>query len=217
MKNRDRLFLILNAMTGDSNARSLLMWKLRQSDTLLYKHTLQTNALVYDVGGYLGGWTSGMLSKYSCEYHVFEPHPEAFSQLVARFAGRPEVNLHQFALGSANGSVLLSSAEEGSSIVSNRASDAVEVKLVDVRHHLNQKRRKVALMKLNIEGAEFDLLEALLWSNARDLVDDILVQFHAGCHQSEKRYGSIAKKLRETHRCMWRYAFLWELWQRIEQ
>jgi len=217
MKNSDKLRLILNAVTGNSNARSLLMWKLRQSEKLLYEHTLKPRSLVYDVGGYLGSWTSEMLLKYPCEYHVFEPHPQAFSKLMERFAGCPEVHLHQFALGGTNGSVLLSSAAEASSIVSNRGVDSVEVKLVDVRQHLLDERRSVALMKLNIEGAEFEFLEALLSSDARDLAGDFLVQFHAGSPKVEKRYRGIAQKLGETHRCVWRYAFLWELWRRIER
>ena len=215
MKNSDRLRLFWQAVAGNNNARSLLLWKLLRLDRLLYEHPLTEGDLVYDVGGYHGDWSWKMLSKYSCEYHVFEPHPEALRHLVERFADRPTIKLHQFALGGTDGLVSLSSAAEGSSIVSHRSADTIQVKLVDVRQHLRNQRRQVALMKLNIEGAEFELLEALLWSEARDFTGDFLVQFHAGSPDSEKRYRSITQKLGETHRCVWRYAFLWELWRRI--
>jgi FkbM family methyltransferase len=158
-----------------------------------------------------------MLSKYSCQYHIFEPHPDAFAKLMKRFADLPEVNLHEFALGGANGIVPLSCAEEGSSIISGRGANSIKVELIDVCERLRNERHPVALMKLNIEGAEFDLLEALLWSDARDLAGDLLVQFHAGSPEAEKRYRSIALKLRETHHCVWRYPFLWELWRRIKR
>jgi len=217
MKKSEKLRLFWHAVAGNDNARSLLWWKLLRLDRLLYKHGLHHGDLVYDVGGYLGDWTWGMLAKYSCAYHVFEPHPEAFSRLKVRFVGRSEVTMHEFALGSANGLVSLSSAAEGSSIVSNRGSDSVVVKLIDVREHLCEAQHPIALMKLNIEGAEFDLLEALLWSDAKDLAGDLLVQFHAGAPDAVYRYQRIAQKLRETHRCVWRYAFLWELWRKIDR
>ena len=214
MKNVDRLHLFWRAVTGDENARSLLWWTLLRPDHLLYQHTLRQQDLVYDVGGFRGDWTSKMISIHSCHYHIFEPHPEAFAKLMKRFTDRPEVKLHEFALGGANGFVSLSCAEEGSSIVSDRGANSIKVELIDVCEHLRNEKHQVALMKLNIEGAEFDLLEALLWSDARVFVGDFLVQFHAGSPEAERRYQRIALKLRETHRCVWRYPFLWELWRR---
>jgi FkbM family methyltransferase len=214
MRLIEKARLVLLGLSGEANARSLLRWRLERADHRLYEHLLKSGDTVFDVGGYLGSWTSGMLTKYPCKYHVFEPHPEAFSKLTERFSGHPEVHLHEFALGAANGVVLLSSAAEGSSIVSNRGSDPVEVKLMDVRQHLRNQQNPVALMKLNIEGAEYNLLEQLLWSEESMLTGDFLVQFHSGFPHAEQRYERIARKLGETHHCVWRYAFLWELWRK---
>jgi FkbM family methyltransferase len=215
MKNSNRLRLFWHAATGDENARSVLRWKLFRADHLLHEHVLQRNSIVYDVGGYKGDWTWAMQKKYSCEFHVFEPHPEFFKYLSTRFLGLGGIKLHEVALGGESGSVSLSSAAEGSSIVTRRGLDAVEVKLVDVCQHLREDGRPVALIKLNIEGAEYDLLEQLLWSEESILAGDFLVQFHAGPPNAKQRYEKIARKLAETHRCAWRYAFLWELWRRI--
>jgi hypothetical protein len=136
---------------------------------------------------------------------------------MERFSGRPEVHLHEFALGGANSVVSLSSAAEGSSIVSKRGFDSVEVAMVDIRQHLGKERNPVALMKVNIEGAEYDLLEQLLWSRESMFAGDFLVQFHLGPPDAKKRYERIARKLGETHRCVWRYAFLWELWRKTDR
>jgi FkbM family methyltransferase len=217
MKNAHRLRLFWHAVTGNKNARSVLRWKLLRADHLLYKHVLHPNALVYDVGGYKGDWTWAMREKYSCEFHVFEPHPEFFEHISTRFSGLGGIILHEVALGGESGSVSLSSAAEGSSIITGRGLDAVEVKLVDVCQHLRDDGRPVALLKLNIEGAEYDLLERLLWSDESVLAGDFLVQFHPGPPFAEQRYAQIARKLSETHRCVWRYAFLWELWRRIQR
>lgn len=217
MKNYERLQLIFNALSGDRNARSVLRWKFFRADYLLYNHVLQRNALVYDVGGYKGDWTWVMQGKYFCEFHVFEPHPESFKQLSTRFVGFEGVKLHEVALGGESGRASLSSAAESSSIVTRSGIDAVQVKLVDICQHLRDDGRSVALIKLNIEGAEYGLLEQLLWSEESILAEDFLVQFHAGPPNAKQRYEKIAKKLAETHCCVWRYAFLWELWRRIER
>lgn len=214
MKNSDKLRLFFRAIAGNDNARSLLLWRLLRLDRLLFEHRLQQGDLVYDVGGYRGDWTGAMLGKYPCKYHVFEPHPEAFRNLAQRFASHPDVTLHEFALGGANGLVSLSSAAEGSSIVSHRSDESIQVKVVDVCHQLSNQGRQAALMKLNIEGAEFELLEKLLWSDVVDNSGDFLIQFHLGTPDAKSRYRNIADKLRETHRCIWRYPFLWEFWQR---
>jgi FkbM family methyltransferase len=217
MKSVDKIRLFRDAITGDENARSLFRWKILRRDALLYRHSLQEEDLVYDVGGYHGDWTCRMLSLYPSQYRIFEPHPEAFSKLTERFPGRPEVSLHEFALGGANGLVSLSCAEEGSSIVSDRGAGSIKIRLIDVCEQLRNERHPVALIKLNIEGAEFDLLETLLWSDALNLAGDLLVQFHSGAPRAEARYLKIAEKLRETHHCVWRYPFLWELWRRIKR
>lgn len=214
MKNSDRLRLIFRAASGDDNARSLLWWKLLRRDRLLYEHYLGKGDLVYDVGGYLGDWTGGMLKRYPCEYHIFEPHPEAFHHLSERFAGHNDVRLHEFALGGANGLVSLSSAAESSSIVSHRSNDSIQVRLLYVCQHLIEQGRQVALMKLNIEGSEFELLEKLLWSDVSGKAGDFLIQFHLGTPDARRRYRKLSDKLRETHCCIWRYPFLWELWRR---
>lgn len=213
MTLRQKISLILLALGGNANARSLIRWRLGRCDRLLHDHAVAPGSVIYDVGGYLGDWTAGMLAKHPCEYHVFEPHPEAFTELQSRFAGRPEVHLHEFALGRGNGRVALSSDEEGSSIVSPREGQTLEVRLVDACEFLREHGCRVALMKLNIEGAEYELLESLFWSDLRDRVGSLLVQFHSGTPDAMARYGAIEHKLRETHELAWRYPFLWELWR----
>jgi FkbM family methyltransferase len=209
-----KLRLLLLAVRGDDNARSLVRWMLKRPDHLLYEHRLRLGEVVYDVGGYRGDWTALMLPRYPCDYWVFEPHPEALQLLRPRFSGLPNVHLVEAALGQGDGQVALSSEHEGSSIVKGQTSNQVEVKLFDVTRFILDHDHRVALMKLNIEGAEYDLLESLLRGEAADRVDSVLVQFHAGSPAAARRYGDIAAQLSKDHLLQWRYPFLWELWSR---
>jgi FkbM family methyltransferase len=172
--------VLLRAARGDDNARSLIRWMLKRPDHLLYEHPLTPGEVVYDVGGFRGDWTSRMLERYPCDYWVFEPHPEALQRLRQRFSDLGNVHLVEAALGQGDARVALSSEHEGSSIVHGRTSSQVEVQLLDVTRFILTHDHRVALMKLNIEGAEYDLLESLLSGEAADRVDAVLVQFHAG-------------------------------------
>ena len=72
----------------------------------------------------------------------------------------------------------------------------------------------VDLMKINIEGAEFPLLERMQATGLLPRVDTYLIQFHEwhpGAYQRRRR---LHRALRATHRLAWDYHFVWEKWVR---
>jgi hypothetical protein len=72
----------------------------------------------------------------------------------------------------------------------------------------------VALMKLNIEGLEFELLDALLGGGGIANVDNLLIQFHDFVPDAAARRTSIQQQLMRTHEQLWDFPFVWEAWQR---
>jgi hypothetical protein len=70
------------------------------------------------------------------------------------------------------------------------------------------------LLKINIEGAEYDLLHHIIGAGLHTRIKNIQVQFHqiAGVPY-ERWYKEIAAKLSETHSLTWHYPFCWENWQ----
>jgi FkbM family methyltransferase len=213
MNIRKKLRLTLAAARGDANARSVILWRLRKADPLLFRHNLLPGKIVYDVGGYKGDWTFGMNEKYASEYHIFEPHPSAVSVLQKRFEKCQNINIHKFAIGGETNTVALSSNDEGSSIMGHNPENALIVQLKNICELLEEQDHHVSLMKLNIEGAEYELLERLLASESRHRCETILVQFHFRGPESEYRYNNIARLLSHSHRIVWRYPFLWEMWE----
>jgi hypothetical protein len=67
-------------------------------------------------------------------------------------------------------------------------------------------------MKINIEGAEFPLLERMIECNLLRKVDCFLIQFHEWHPGAYKRRRKIRKALSESHRLVWDYHFIWEKW-----
>jgi hypothetical protein len=76
-----------------------------------------------------------------------------------------------------------------------------------------QQISRIDLIKINIEGSEFDLFEYLLSHQFLSRITGILVQFHNFAPQSESRMQAIKSGLRTTHECVFEYKFVWEYWK----
>ena len=78
--------------------------------------------------------------------------------------------------------------------------------------------RMIDLLKLNCEGAEYDILSSLLTSNdefghAIERFRHLMVQFHQCVPNFEEKYNAIAGDLTHTHELQWREPFVWECWK----
>ena len=73
--------------------------------------------------------------------------------------------------------------------------------------------RKIDLIKINIEGGEYDLLEQLIDSEMIKMFTNIQVQFHDFIVENAKeRMKKIQDKLSETHFITYQFEFVWENW-----
>ncbi len=170
--------------------------------------------VVLDIGGYHGDWAEAMAARYAVQVHVFEPHPRFAAMIEQRFADRDDVMAHGFAIGSADGELMLSDDENASSaLVVDGPTLAGQLRAVGpVFAELGLE--KVAAAKINIEGGEYDLLPALIDTKLIDRFDRITVQFHKFSEGDRKRRDDIRQALAETHDCVWCYPFIWEEWHR---
>lgn len=138
---------------------------------------LRKGDLALDCGANLGVVTQ-VLAETEADVMAFEPDPWAFSQLEAKFGGHPRVTLVNAAVGATAGTVKLMRAEnfgdnpEGASVKSTildggraiDAGNAVEVELVDFLALVEAKvaeRGELAFVKMDIEGAELEILEEM--------------------------------------------------------
>ena len=72
----------------------------------------------------------------------------------------------------------------------------------------------VQLMKINIEGGEYELLERLVETGLIARVDDIQVQFHNFAADAAARMEQLQRAMRATHTPTYQYRFVWENWRR---
>jgi len=138
---------------------------------------LRPGDLALDLGANMGVVTA-VLAATGADVVAFEPDPFAFATLQQRFADLPHVTLVQAAVGVGSGMVRLMRADkfgdnpEGASVKSTildggrriDAANSVEVPLIDFPAYVRQQiagRGRIAFVKMDIEGAELDILEAM--------------------------------------------------------
>jgi FkbM family methyltransferase len=188
----------------------------RGDKTFRVEYDLDQDSVVLDLGGYEGQWASDIFARYCCRVHVFEPVPEYAAAIRKRFAKNPKVRVHAVCLAAHDGTGEIVLSQDGSSLF-RAGARGVPVALVEAtaflaRHGING----ISLMKINIEGGEYDLLEHLIATGTVGAIRDIQVQFHDFVPHAEERMRAIQQKLAETHALTYQFPFVWENWRRKE-
>lgn len=197
--------------------KQLKLWKANNGDkTLRLDYNLDQDSIVFDLGGYEGQWASDIYSRYCCRIYVFEPVHEFAERIQKRFLRNPNISVLQFGLGGFSRKETISLCKDGSSIFRN-SDNKQEIQLIDVASWIEgQNIIEIDLMKVNIEGGEYELLERLIETNLIRVIRNIQVQFHKIARESGNRMERIQERLRETHHPTYQYRFVWENWARIE-
>lgn len=183
------------------NEQSLATWQAKDLEHLRYEYSLKETDLVIDLGAYKGEWANEIWRRYRCRIIAVEPteyikgfqHGEVLNRAVSTREGRT----------SFGGRAYYTSAFE------NWDHD---YPCLDVNRLLIS-YPDIAVLKINIEGSEYDILNHIIGAGLHRLARNIQVQFHqiSGVPY-ERWYEEIAEKLSKTHHLTWQYKFCWENW-----
>jgi len=188
-------------------------FKIQGDKTLRLDYDLNENSMVFDVGGYEGQWSSDIFSKYCCFIHVFEPVKEFAENIEKRFYKNKKIIVHRCGLSNRNKIVKIALNKDGSSTLKSgrNMESVVLVRAIDFIRENNI--QKIDLMKINIEGGEYDLLEDLSNEDFIKNIENIQVQFHDFVPGSLQRMRHIQEKIKKTHELTYSYEFVWENWK----
>lgn len=178
-------------------------------------YPLGPDATVLDIGAYDGAWAAGVLGKFGAEIDAFEPVPAFVARIRERFAHNPRVRIHEYGLASADREESISLEEGGSStiIASPEASERQTITLRNAAAVLRDLGRdSYDLVKINIEGGEYELLDHLLNEDLIRRFRFLQIQFHPEVRSAERRREAIVEGLARTHELQWRYPWVWESW-----
>jgi FkbM family methyltransferase len=203
----------------DPRDRRAQEWIAQGNDrTLRLEYDLGPESLVFDLGGYEGQWASDIYGMYRCRVEVFEPVPRFAKQIAARFEQNPDISIHSIGLAAHTGQQTIGMQADRSSLYDEaRDANAEEVVIELVRaadFFRDHEIAHVDLMKVNIEGGEYDLLDHLLDVGLAAQITDLQVQFHDFVPDASARVRSIRSRLAETHEPTYQVEFVWENWRR---
>lgn len=178
-----------------------------------YRYTLDENSVVFDVGGYIGDFAKSVIENFGCKVFVFEPTSEYYSLCRDKFRNVKNVRIFNYGIGDKNGTSEI--YMNGDATSSNIKSDKVEeIKISTLRSSIDSLGiTNIDLLKINIEGDEYGLLEKAIEDDVLKLVKNIQVQYHLIEENCIERRENINKKLEETHELEWRYDWVWESWK----
>ena len=206
------------------HAERVLKWQANNSDEKFRTDypCLNKDSILLDLGGYHGDFAFCMNAKYGATCHVFEVIPDLCEKIMQASNGNGKIIVHPFGLGRSSRQEKLFLAEEGSSTFCNRALNEhqITVELMKASDWFEKELRgkTVDLMKINIEGGEYELLEHLLEKDLVERIRNIQVQFHEDVIPNAiTRMAAIQSKLSKTHRITYQETFIWENWERIPQ
>lgn len=163
---------------------------------------------VIDVGGFYGEWSGQMWDLWGCTIHIFEPVP-AYAEICRQ--SLPHCVLHEVGLGVESGQTDMTVAGLASSMV---GGGPLRVPLMGVGEFFAVLPGDVAVMKINIEGYEYDLLDKMIALGLFPRVKSFVIQFHMNVPDYEKRWAAITGELEKTHWLSQRHRFVWERWDR---
>lgn len=169
---------------------------------------LPEGSLAIDCGANVGDVSAFLLSK-GLKVIAFEPDPAALHVLRSRLATDPRVKIEPKAVGAKPGRApfyqtqSVSSGEIADTIASSLMRREVhmgapvsEVEIVDLVAYIEALSEPVRILKLDIEGYEAEVLEALLDARLDRRIDLILVETHEQfSSELARRIGAIRDRI----------------------
>ncbi len=187
-------------------------WSDGGDERFRYDYELSNDSLVIDLGGYKGQWASDIYARYNCHLLVFEPVKLFAEKIKERFRKNPRVEVFCLALGKNRRQEVIALCDDGSSVYRD-APVKETIGFEDVAEFFAKHNIKsVDLMKVNIEGGEYELLPKLFESGLINRIKQIQIQFHDVVPDSEKCMKKLCSELAKTHRPTYQYKFVWENW-----
>ena len=195
--------------------RSVYLYRKSNGESKRIDYKLGPESLVFDVGGYRGDFASEIYERYKCQIWIFEPVLSFHNFMESRFKENEKIRLFNLGLDRETRTTSISMGMDRSSYERDLGEEKFEeVHLKNVVEFIKENSvLHIDLMKINIEGAEYELLDKLLESELHKIITNIQIQFHDFVPFAKARRDAIREKLAETHILCWDYPFVWESWE----
>jgi len=173
------------------------------------------DSVVFDIGLYKGNWSKIIAQKYNPHIYGFEPVCEFYLQAWEILAAYPKVKLFNFGLGNNTYRDRIFIRNDSSSLL-GESDNCETVQIVSIKDFMLQSGIDfVDLACINIEGAEYKLLDFMFSEGLMPKFDAVFLQLHemsvVGCRAERE---DIRRNLSLTHDVVYSYDTIWDYWRR---
>jgi FkbM family methyltransferase len=187
------------------------LWYLQNGDnTYRINYDLNNKSIVVDIGARHGNWSDLIKAKYNPQIYCFEVVNVFCKQLKEK-----GYNVFNKAVIDKTGIINLGIFESEASILYNEndTNEIITVESIPASQIFELIGSEIIdLMKINVEGAEYVILDNLIKSKSISKIKSIQIQFHL-TNNSDVLYKNIINQLEKTHKMTWRFPFVWENWE----
>lgn len=197
----------------EEHMQNLFLWyEANNKMDLRHDYPLSQDSVIFDLGAYLGQWSQKIWDRYQCYIYAFEPVKQFYEQ-ARESLKHDKVTVFNYAIGNSDRTEDITFIKDGSTFfVDGDKLEHVEVRdIVRVMKDLNVP--KVHLIKMNVEGSEYEILERLIDLNMLSMFDNLQIQFHREVDNYQERRKKIHEALKRTHKCLYNYELIWESWK----
>jgi FkbM family methyltransferase len=192
-------------------------WTDNGLERLRYEYDLNNTSVCFDLGTFHGDWAMDISNKYNRPtIYSFEILPAIYEVARQNTLSYPNIHLFNYGIGKSSYHTTINVGEtDGAStslFIDGDTKVEVDIKSIkEVFHELQI--TSIDVMKLNVEGAEYDILECLIEDNLHLLVKNFQIQFHKMIPNYLDRYAAIREALAKSHKTTYDYYFVWENWK----
>jgi FkbM family methyltransferase len=175
------------------------------AESLRYDYPLDAESFVLDCGAYEGNFSRWIVHKYGCRVFAFEPcrkHFEVAQATLREFGDR--VTLLNVGIGGETRNQALGVQGDSTGFF-NVATEMQMTTIMALAPLLSiiGAPEKIDLIKLNVEGSEYEILEHAITSGIVSRFAHIQIQWHANVKDHENLRRRIVGELLKTHDFTW--------------
>ena len=188
-----------------------------ESDRYLYP--LTPDSVVMDLGAHVGTWSRLICEKYDCHALAFEPIHEFAERAIHDLAKHPKARVFTLGVGgrTREETWCIKGDMTGATSTGDKKERVNIRDIVEVMDEfgIGKVIPRIAVLKINTEGSEYEILERLLDEDLIDYFVNVQVQPHTCVPHAESRWAAICERMKETHRMTFDAPWCWTGWERI--
>ncbi len=183
-------------------------------ESLRYEYPLTPDSIVIDLGCHKGTFSKILSERYECKILAFEPIKQFYDIAKDALANNSNVLLLNEGLGAYTRIEEFGVKGDMSGAFADGEREEVFIMCLS---ELDVMRGKgdIDLIKINIEGGEFEILEYIVLHDLATRFKNIQVQFHPVVPLYHERHAGIREALLKTHRLTYDAPWCWENYERI--